>query len=61
MQRWTLKTATAHLRRYGVTLSRCHVDGEYRVNLRNGTETTAYYTSDLDDAVDTGVVMANHN
>jgi len=35
-----------------------HNDGEYRVNFRNGTEDSAYYTNDLQDAVDTGRSMA---
>jgi hypothetical protein len=32
--------------------------GDYRVNFRDGNETTAYYTNDLEDAVKTGVEMA---
>lgn len=32
--------------------------GEYRVNFYNGTEATAYYTDDLDDALTTGLAMA---
>ena len=31
---------------------------EYRVNFRYGREATAYYTTDLDDAVATGNRMA---
>ena len=34
-------------------------DNEYRVNYRGGSEATAYYTTDLDDALETGRVMAN--
>ena len=30
----------------------------YRVNFRDGNETTAYYTDDLEDAVNTAVAMA---
>lgn len=33
------------------------VEGEYRVNFRGGAEGTAYYTSDLGDAVSTGMHM----
>jgi hypothetical protein len=33
-------------------------DGEYRVCLRGGTEDSAYYTGDRDDALETGVAMA---
>jgi hypothetical protein len=32
-------------------------DGEYRVNFTGGRETTAYYTHDLLDAVQTGIAM----
>jgi hypothetical protein len=32
-------------------------EGEYRVNFRNGREATAYYTTDLTDAVGTAIQM----
>jgi hypothetical protein len=32
--------------------------GDFRVNFRDGNETTAYYTDDLEDAVNTVVEMA---
>lgn len=32
-------------------------DGEYRVNKKGGREATAAYTSDLTDAVGTGIAM----
>ena len=32
--------------------------GAYRVNSRDGNETTAYYTDNLEDAVKTAVEMA---
>lgn len=32
-------------------------DGEYRVNLKGGKEATAYYTTDLYDALATGRIM----
>jgi hypothetical protein len=32
--------------------------GNYRVNFRDGNETTACYTDDLEDAVNTTVEMA---
>jgi predicted hotdog family 3-hydroxylacyl-ACP dehydratase len=35
-----------------------HNDGEYRVNIRAGREATAYYTNDLQDALATGIAMA---
>jgi len=31
---------------------------DYRVNFRDGNEMTAYYTDNLEDAVNTAVVMA---
>jgi hypothetical protein len=36
------------------------LDGEIRVNLRGGSESTAYYTNDRDDAVATAKAMARH-
>jgi len=32
--------------------------GKYRVNFRNGNESTAYYTDDLEGAVNAAVAMA---
>jgi hypothetical protein len=32
--------------------------GNYRVNFRDGNETTAYYTDKLEDAVNTAIEMA---
>jgi hypothetical protein len=32
--------------------------GDYRVNFRDGDESTAYHTDNLEDAVNTAVVMA---
>lgn len=32
--------------------------GEYRVNLHGGSEDTAYYTDDLEDAYLTGIFMS---
>ena len=31
--------------------------GDYRVNFRDGNETTAYYTDNLEDAVNAAVEM----
>jgi hypothetical protein len=55
--KWTIKTAKAELAKFGLVLS--HNDGEYRVNKKGGREATAAYTNDLDDAVGTGIAMAN--
>lgn len=51
----TLAQAKAKLRQIGVVLKK--VDDEYIVNFKGGREATAYYTSDLDDAVSTGEAM----
>ena len=47
------------LRERSVRLSRTGVEGEYRVNYIGGQEPTAYYTDDLEDALATGLAMAN--
>ena len=56
----TLKTAKARLRLLNMTLNRNAETGEYRVNLAGGSESTAYYTNDLDDAFATAIVIYNH-
>ena len=48
------KSITRHLR---LTLRKVR-SGDYRVNLRDGNETTAYYADKLEDAVNTAVEMA---
>lgn len=53
----TIKAAQADLRSIGMTLS--HDDGEYRVNFIGGREATAYYTTDLSDAISTATQMSN--
>lgn len=50
------KSAKDYLRASGVTITRR--DGEFRVNLSGSHEGTAYYTTDLGDAVRTGDDMA---
>ena len=53
----TLQEAKSIARHLGLTLR--HVrSGDYRVNFRDGNDTTAYYTNDLEDAVNTAVEMA---
>ena len=42
---------------FGLTLRKVR-SGDYRVNFRDGNETTAYYTDNLEDAVNTAVEMA---
>jgi hypothetical protein len=39
-------------------LTRPMRSGDYRVNFRDGNETTAYYTANLEDAVNTAVEVA---
>ena len=51
----TLKTAKEICKQYGCTLR--HDNGEYRVNFRNGSEATAYYTNDIEDAIATACTM----
>ena len=54
----TLQQAKSIARHLGLTL-RMVRSGEYRVNFRDGNETTAYYTDKLEDAVDAVVAMAH--
>ena len=53
----TLQEAKSIARHLGLTL-RTVRSGNYLVNFRDGNETTAYYTDDLEDAVNTAVEMA---
>ena len=54
----TLQKAKSIARHLGLTL-RLLRSGKYRVNFRDGNETTAHYTDDLEDAVNTAVEMAH--
>jgi hypothetical protein len=53
----TLQEAKSIARHLGLTL-RTVRSGDFRVNFRDGNETTAYYTESLEDAFDTAVEMA---
>jgi hypothetical protein len=53
----TLQKAKSIARHLGLTLREV-CSGDYRVNFRDGTEVTAYYTDNLKDAVNTAVEMA---
>ena len=53
----TLQKAKSMARHLGLTLRQLR-SGNYRVNFRDGNETTAYYTDKLEDAVD-AVAMAH--
>jgi hypothetical protein len=48
--------AAAELRALGITLAR--LPGEYRVNIRNGADTTARTAETLDEALELGRSMA---
>ena len=53
----TLQEAKSIVRHLGLTLRKVR-SGKYRVNLRDGEEAAAYYTDDLEDAVNAAVEMA---
>ena len=53
----TLQEAKSIARHLGLTLRKVR-SGDYRVNFRDGNETTAYYTGSLEDAVNTAVELA---
>src|SRR5215467_439867 len=53
----TLQKAKSIARHLGLTLHQVR-SGDYRVNFRDGNEMTAYYTDNLEDAVNTAVEMA---
>jgi DNA-binding CsgD family transcriptional regulator len=55
-QAMTLQKAKSIARRLGLTLREV-CSGDYRVNFRDGNEITAYYTDNLEDAVNTAVEM----
>jgi len=52
----SFKTAKKYLSSIGLSLTKTDYD-EYRVVFRGGTEKSAYYTNDLQDAIDTGMAM----
>jgi hypothetical protein len=53
----TLEEAKSIARHLGLTL-RTVRSGDYRVNFRDGNDTTVYYTDNLEDAVSAAVEMA---
>jgi hypothetical protein len=53
----TLQEAKSIARHLGLTLRKVR-SGDYRVSSRDGDETTAYYTRNLEDAVNTAVEIA---
>ena len=54
----TLKDLRKAVQALGMTLRWTPAYGEYRVNFAGGQESTAYYTSDRQDALDTARRMA---
>lgn len=52
----TVKEAMAFLRQFNMIIRK--TDDEFRVNFKGGDEATAYYTTDLEDAIDTAKQMA---
>jgi hypothetical protein len=52
-----LYNAKAELSPFHMTITWNESTGEYRVNFQHGQECTAYYTDDLEDAIDTGKAM----
>lgn len=57
----TLRAAQAAVRALGMVLTSHPELGEYRLNFKGGTEATAYYTNDLDDAIATAEDMAQRH
>ena len=53
----TLGEAKSIARHLGLTLRKVR-SGDYRVDFRDGSETTVYYTDSLEDAVNTAVEMS---
>jgi hypothetical protein len=53
----TLEEAKSIARHLGLTLRKVR-SGDYRVSFREGDETTAYYSDNLEDAVNAAVEMA---
>lgn len=54
----TLKQLKAAMKQLGCTVR--YRDGEYRVNQKSGTEATAYYTDDREDALATAQAIVRH-
>ncbi len=53
----TQKHALTAIRKLGASVRYSSEWGEYRVNVPGGTEGTAYYTDDAQDAIQTAKVM----
>ena len=55
----TIQEAKSIVRHLGLILRKVR-SGDYRVNFPDGNESTAYYTKELEDAVNTAVEMARN-
>jgi hypothetical protein len=53
----TLQEAKSIARHFGLALRQVR-SGDYRVHFRDGTEIKAYYTDNLEDAVNTAIELA---
>lgn len=53
----TIRDAQLELAKLGIVLNKTGYGNEFRVNFKGGSEATAYYTDDLEDAVGTGKHM----
>lgn len=53
----TIRHVKTTIRTLGLVCTRT-LDGEYRVNYRQGAEATAYYTTDAEDAIGTARHMS---
>lgn len=62
--KWTFKDAKTFLHSIGVSITKKQATGEYIVSvLHNYSKASAYYTDNLQDAVDTGkqISLMNKN
>lgn len=60
MNKLTIAAAKKQINEMGFSFRKTD-SGDFRVNIYNGTEDTAYYTNDLQDAIDTAKHMATMN
>ncbi len=57
MPQLTYTSVRAALNARGLTITKKSATDEFRVNYKGGSEGTAYYTNDLEDAYHTGLAM----
>lgn len=56
----TIKQVLKTIREMGLTATWNTYVQEFHINYKNGSEETAYYTQDKDDAIGTAIAMANN-